>query len=52
MIWQGFEIWAYAGLVEQRPKFVPPKPVHELLVINRIHAKIKPLSVTNISGVN
>ena len=24
------KIWAYAGLVEQRAKFVPPKPVHEL----------------------
>jgi len=25
-----FKNWGYAGLVEQRAKFVPPKPVHEL----------------------
>ena len=24
------KFWANAGLVEQRAKFVPPKPVHEL----------------------
>jgi hypothetical protein len=45
----GFQIiWEYAGLVEQCPRFPSPKRVHEKLVINRVRAKIEPLSVRNI----
>ncbi len=45
MEWQGFEIWEYAGIAEQCPRFASPDRISEMLAINTVFAKIDPLLV-------
>ena len=52
MEWQGFEIWEYAGVAEQCPRFASPDRISEVLGINTVLAKkLDPLLVRiNILG--